>query len=123
MNEVITPELLGFPEGTQHIIYGWDYEDGVYNEAGLVEIVKIADNHLLRVVAHEPITDTESGDFYSPGTQFTAYNTRDEDDRRVLTFIPIPPADDDDEGGTFSSSLPDEYHQFRDAPDDEVLPI
>lgn len=123
----ITPEMLGFTTGTEHPIYGFDHQYGEWWKAGDVRIERIADNHLLRVIALVPINDAESGDFYPAGTSFTAYNTRNDADEPVLTFVPCLPSysyeDWDDEGGTFSSSLPDEYHQFRDAPDDGTLPI
>jgi hypothetical protein len=86
----ITPEMLGFNTGTEHPIFGFDHQVGEWWKAGDVRIEKIADNHLLRVVALVPINDSESGDFYPGGTSFTAYNTRNDRDEAVLTFIPIP---------------------------------
>lgn len=93
----VTPESLGFKPGTRHPIFGFDYYMSPHWKAGEVEVVKVADNFLLSVVALVPINDAESGDFYPAGTVFTAWFGHTADGERVLTFIPCGPDEDEDD--------------------------
>lgn len=82
-----TPEILGFTPGSRHAIHWFDRQTNLLLSIGPVEVVDVADNHLLSVRALIPMGDYESGDRYATGDVFTAYRAGTHD-APYLTFIP-----------------------------------
>lgn len=88
-----TPESMGFTPGSRHYIYWFDKQTNLLLNIGPIEVVEVADNHLLGVRALIPLTDYESGDKYPAGHVFTAYRAGTHD-APYLTFIPCGEPDE-----------------------------
>lgn len=82
-----TPESMGFTIGSRHTIHWFDQQTNLLLAIGPVEVVSVADNHLLSVRALIPMVDYGSQDRYRAGDVFTALRAGTHD-APYVTFIP-----------------------------------